>query len=173
VLSALVLTPSPAAPGPAHAPRVTGYDPRRSGVLGDKQTAHFTIEEIPCISSCSNHSPEPAISQSKLLVIICALHAHPSHLSDPSPLLCMCLDTVRPCYALWTLVQSVLRLTLNGHPAADLFGPLVASIGSLPLRHAPRILPTGLSGISGRSAAATLPCSPAEPTAVQHCLHRS
>jgi hypothetical protein len=59
MLSALVLTLSPAAPDPAHALHVTGYKPLRSNVLGDEQTAHFTIEEIPRIPSCSNRSPEP------------------------------------------------------------------------------------------------------------------
>jgi hypothetical protein len=56
MLSALVLTPSLAAPDPAHAIRVTGYEPQRSGVLGDEQPAHFTIEEIPCIPSRSYRS---------------------------------------------------------------------------------------------------------------------
>jgi hypothetical protein len=59
LISALVLTPSPAAPDLAHATRVTGYEPQRSGVLEDEQPAHFTIGAIHRIPSCSYRSLEP------------------------------------------------------------------------------------------------------------------
>jgi hypothetical protein len=59
IKSVHVLTPSSAAPDPAHATRIIGYEPQRSGVLEDKQHMRFTIEEVLRIPSCSYYSSEP------------------------------------------------------------------------------------------------------------------
>jgi hypothetical protein len=107
VLSALVLKPLPAAPDPALAIRVTGYEPQRSGVLGDKQFAHFTIEEIPSITSRSSCSSEPGNLAKRIACHhLCPARTLPA-LVGLLPLLGACSDTVRPCHVLWTLVQSV------------------------------------------------------------------
>jgi hypothetical protein len=119
MLSALVLTPSPAAPDPAHAIHVTGYEPQHSGVLGDEQPAHFTIEEIPCIPSRSCCSPEPGNLAKRIACYhLCPARTLPG-LIGPLPSLYACSDTVRPCHALWTLVQSDFRPTLNMRPAGQ------------------------------------------------------
>jgi hypothetical protein len=116
VLSALVLTPSPAAPDPAHATSVTGYEPQRSGLLGDEHPAHFTIEAIHRIPSGSYRSLEPHKLAKRLACYHpCSTRAHLplSAFVGSHQLLCACSDTVRPCDVLRTLLQVVSRPTLD------------------------------------------------------------
>jgi hypothetical protein len=113
-LSALVLTPSPAAPAPATPHGLTGYEPQRLGVLGDEQPVHFTIEEIPRIPSRSNRSPEPRTLAKR---IACNHPRSPRAFAAPRlrrtpQSLRACSDTVRPCHGLRTLVQVVLWPTI-------------------------------------------------------------
>jgi hypothetical protein len=157
-LSALVLTPSPAAPAPASPHGLIGYEPQRSGVLGDEQPAHFTIEVIPRIPSRSNRSPEPRILAKR---IACPHSPLPAFVGPLLPL-CACSDIVRPCHGLRTLVQVVPWPTLDVRlsPPARL-RPSPSPSARSSSRYAPRIPPASLLGISGRSAADTLPRSPA------------
>jgi hypothetical protein len=85
MLSALVLTLSPATPDSVHALHVTGYEPQRSGTLGDKQPAHFTIEEIPCTPSRSHHSLDTSPKR---------LSAYTQHTS-------CCQSVCTPCHLCW------------------------------------------------------------------------
>jgi hypothetical protein len=171
IISVLVLTPLPGAPDPAHAIRVTGNEPQRSGILGDKQTTHFTIKEIHRIPSRFYCSLERRILAKRL-----ACH-HPRSPCAQFPLLAFggplqplraCSDTVQLCYDLRTLVQVALRPMLNMHSP-----PPICLLPSLPLsvrfslQHAPHILPGGPLGIFSRSACATLPRSLA--THWHHC----
>jgi hypothetical protein len=185
-LSALVLTPSPAAPDLAHAICVTGYEPQRSGVLGDEQPVHFTIEEILRIPSRSYRCPEPG----KLAKRFAGHHLCPTRtllaLVGPLPTLCACSDTVRPCHVLQTLVQVVPWPTLNAQPAANLFAPLAASVGSLLVALRPAHPASGTLGhfwlLCSRHVAPQQPCRPAvwqrissaaQSTAVWQRLHQS
>jgi hypothetical protein len=131
LISALVLTPSPAAPAPAGPHGLIGYEPQSSGVLGDKQPTHFTIEEILRIPSSSYCSLEPG----KLAKRFASYHLCPTRtllaLVGSFLVALRVPDTARPCHALWTLVRSVSWPTFDAHSAADLFAPLAAFVGSL------------------------------------------
>jgi hypothetical protein len=164
MLSALVLTPSSAAPDPAHTIRVTGYEPQRSGVLGDEQPAHFTIEEIPCIPSRSYRSPEPR----NLAKRVACHHLCPARTFPPLPSLWKRSPAVKVALSLGTttFVSPSTRRSIARTSPGRLRPSPPLSARSLS-RYTPRTPPAGPPGISGRSAAATSPRSPA--TYRQHC----
>jgi hypothetical protein len=159
--SALLLTPSLAAPDPAHTIRVTGYEPQCSGVLGDEPPAHFTIEAIHRIPSRSYRSLEPH----KLAKRLACYHPRSprAHLPRRTPQsLRACSDAVRPSYVLWTLVQVVSWPTLDVRYLPPICLRPSPPPSAFSLSHcALRIPPAGPSGISGRPAATTLPRSSA------------
>jgi hypothetical protein len=163
-LSALVLTPSPAAPEPAHATRVTGYEPQRSGVLGDKQPAHFTIEAIHCIPSCSYRSLEPH----KLAKRLACYPPRSPRAHWPLPAFVGPLSRSARARTLFDCAtsfrhssKSFLGLQLRALVAAIRLRPSPPPSARSSSRNTPRIPPAGLLGISGRFAAATSPRSPA------------
>jgi hypothetical protein len=97
--SVLVLKPLPAVPAPASPHRIIHYELQHSGVLGDKIPVHFTIEEILCIPPPTPKALQSlAISRSKLLVTICALHTLilPPSPATPDPAHALCITGHEP-----------------------------------------------------------------------------
>jgi hypothetical protein len=117
-----------------HALRVTGYEPQRSGVLGDKQPAHFTFEEIPRIPSRSNRSPEPRILAKR---IAChhprsprAFPPHSAFVGPPSRS-ARARTTSDRATPFGHSSKSLLGLRSRALVAADSFAPLAAFVGLL------------------------------------------
>jgi hypothetical protein len=133
-LSALVLTPSSAAPAPASPHGLLGYEPQRSGVLGDEQPAHFIIEEIPRIPSRSNRSPEPRSLAKRIACYHprspCAFSPLSAFVGHPSRSACARTLSDRAT-AFGHSSKSFRGLRSRALVAADSFAPFAASAGSL------------------------------------------